>query len=107
VRRRFVPADLPTRTTCREWVGAFRAASARYLPALVRQLATWPRRSAAIEAALTDLGTAAAPATQLIAAVPHLLSWLAQVGHPLADGGRRWLARLWEWGNGAKLGRLV
>jgi hypothetical protein len=107
VRRRFAPSDLPTRTTCREWVGAFHAASARYLPALVRQLATWARRSVTVEVALADLGTASAPAAQVIAAVPHLLSWLAEVGHPRADGGRRWLARLWEWGNGAKLGRLV
>jgi hypothetical protein len=88
----FVPSDLPTRTTCREWVAAFRQASRSYLAVLVHQLATWPRRSVTLEVVLGDLGTLPTPAVQLIAAVPHLLNWLAT---------------LWQWGNGAKLGRLV
>lgn len=109
VRRRFAPSDLPTRTTGREWVGAFRAASARYLPVLFRQLATWSRRSGALEVALADLRTGPddrralpaidQPAAQLIRAVPHLRSWLADVGRTM-PAGRGWLAALWEWGAG-------
>jgi uncharacterized protein DUF6431 len=107
IRRRFLPSDLPTTTTCREWVDAFARASTAYLPALLRQLATWVRRSVTLEVALADLGTASSAAAQLIAAVPHLLGWLSDAGHLIAAGSRRWLATLWQWGNGRKLGRVV
>jgi len=105
--QRFTPSDLPTRTTCREWVAAFRQASPSYLAGLVRQLATWPRRSVMLEVALGDVGPLPTLAAQLIAAVPHLLSWLDDHAQTVAEGSRRWLATLWQWGNGAKLGRLV
>jgi hypothetical protein len=91
VHDRFAPADLPSQTTCREWVAAFTQASASYLSPLLRHLATWAARS-------TGAG-------QLIAAVPHLLGGLAAAGLPIADGSRRWLAALWQWGHGRELGR--
>lgn len=107
VQRRFFPADLPTRTTCREWVGAFVRASGRYRAHLLRSLATWPARSGPVEVALTDLAGASGPPAQLIAAVPHLLSWLGDAGVQTTEASRSWLATLWQWGSGAKLGRLV
>jgi len=104
---RFLPADLPTRTTCREWVGAFAHASTHYRPALLRQLAQWPRLASALEVTLADLGSQPDPPTQLVAAVPHLLVGLREAGVPIAQGSERWLGTLWQWGNGRKLGRLV
>lgn len=107
IGRRFLPADLPTRTTVREWVAAFAHASTRYLPAVLRHLATWSPRSGAIEVALADIGEQSGPSAQLITAVAHLLGELRDVGVTVAAGSRRWLATLWQWGNSAKLGRLV
>jgi hypothetical protein len=107
IARRFAPADLPSRTTCREWVDAFGRASVRYLPHLIEQLARWPLRSSALEVTLADLTRFATRPAQLIAAVPHLIGWLGEVGVPVAANDRSWLATLQGWGNGAKLGRLV
>jgi hypothetical protein len=107
IGQRFAPSDLPTRTTCREWVAAFRQASPAYLAALLRHLATWPRRSVTLELALADVGTVPSPAAQLIAAVPHFLSWLDDHARTVVEGSRRWLGTLWQWGHGARLGRLV
>ena len=107
IGQRFLPADLPTRTTCREWVGAFAHASTRYLPALLQHLANWAPRSSAIEVTLADLGEHPEPPSQLITAVPHLLDALREAGVRIAQGSERWLATLWQWGNGRKLGRLV
>lgn len=107
IRERFAPSDLPTRTTCREWVGAFQQASRSYLSALLRQLATWARHSVTLEVALADIARVPTAAAQLIAAVPHLLGWLGDHAQMVAEGSRRWLTTLWQWGNGGKLGRLV
>jgi hypothetical protein len=107
VQRCFCPADLPTRTTCREWVGAFARASERYGAHLFRALATWPARSSSVDVAVSDLAGVAGPSAQLIAAVPHLLSWLGDVGVQVVGGGQRWLATLWQWGSITQLGRLV
>jgi len=107
IAARFAPADLPTRTTCREWVGAFTDASAGYLPALLRQLAQGPGRASAIEVALADLAAHADPPAQLVAAVPHLLVALRAAGVTVAGGSGRWLGTLWQWGSGRKLGGLV
>lgn len=107
IERRLTPADLPTRTTCREWVAAFRRASARYLPHLLQQLATWTVRSVSLEGVVAELATVPSGPAQLIAAVPHLVAWLAEVGVRVMEGRRGWLATLGQWGNGAKLGRLV
>jgi uncharacterized protein DUF6431 len=107
VRAHFQPAEVPTLTTCREWVDAFRAASARYLPALLRHLARWAPRSRAMEVALADLARHPSPPSQLVAAVPHLLVALHEAGVPVAKGSDRWLATLWQWGNGRKLGGVV
>ncbi len=107
IGRRFAPADVPTRTTCREWVAAFRHASRRYLPHLLQQLATWTVGSVALEVAVADLARVRRGPEQLIAAVPHLVAWLGDVGVPVRGGSRSWLATLGQWGNGAKLGRLV
>jgi hypothetical protein len=107
IARRLEPADLPSRTTCREWVDGFGRASARYLPHLVEQLARWSVRSSALEVIIADLARFATRSAQLIVAVPHLVAWLGDVGVPVAADGRSWLATLGQWGNGAKLGRLV
>lgn len=107
ITRRFAPADLPGRTTCREWVDAFGRASARYLSRLIEQLARWSVRSSTLEGVIADLGREATRPAQLIAAVPHLVAWLAEVGGAVAARGSDWLAALASWGNGAKLGRLV
>lgn len=107
IGRRFWPADLPTRTTCREWVDAFAGASARYLSTLLCHLATWSRHSSAIEVALADLGERPDVSAQLVAAVPHLLAELREAGVGIVEGSRRWLATLWQWGQERKLGRLV
>ncbi len=107
IARRFAPADLPSRTTCREWVDAFGRASTRYLPHLIEQLARWSARSSALEVILADLARFATRPARLIAAVPHLVAWLGDVGVPVAADGRWWLVTLGQWGNGAKLGRVV
>jgi hypothetical protein len=107
IARQFEPADLPSRTTCREWVAAFGRASARYVRHLVEQLAQWAVRSSELEVTIADLARFATRSAQLIAAVPHLIAWLGEVGVPVARGGANWLATLQGWGNGVKLGRLV
>ena len=107
VRAHFQPADLPTLTTCREWVGAFRDASARYLPRLLRALAHDPLNAPSLELALADLATLPDAPARLVGAVPHLLAWLKRWGRGVPDGSRRWLATLGQWGSGMKLGRLV
>ncbi len=107
VARRFEPADLPSRTSCREWVDAFGRASARYLPRLLEQLARWSVRSSTLEGVIADLARFATRSAQLIVAVPHLVGWLAEMGWPVAGGGSHWLATLASWGSGAKLGRVV
>lgn len=107
VRAHFQPAEVPTLTTCREWVTAFRAASTHYLPALFRHLARWASGSSTMEIALADLAEHPDPPSQLVAAVPHLLVGLREAGITVARGSERWLGTLWQWGNGRKLGRLV
>lgn len=107
IGERFLPAEVPTRTTCREWVGVFAHASSRYRPALLQDLAQWSSHSSAIEATLADLGEYPDPPAQLIAAVPHLLVALREAGITVAGGSGRWLATLWQWGSGRKLGRVV
>jgi hypothetical protein len=104
---RFAPADLPTRTTCREWVAAFTEASRSYLPAFVRQLARWPVGAIPLEVVLADLATVPPGPAQLIAAVPHLVAWLGDHGVAVGSGRRGWLAAVWQWGNGATFGRLI
>ena len=107
IGQRFLPADLPTRTTCREWAGAFAHASTRYLSAVLQHLAHWASRSSAIEVTLADLGAQRDPPAQLVAAVPHLLAALREARISVAKGSGRWLATLWQWGNGRQLGRVV
>ena len=107
IGQRFLPADLPTRTTCREWAGAFAHASTRYLPAVLQHLARWASHSSALEVTLADLGGQPDPPSQLVAAVPHLLGGLREVGVSIIKGSGRWLATLWQWGNSRKLGRVV
>lgn len=107
IGQRFLPADLPTRTTCREWAGAFAHASTRYLSAVLQHLAHWASRSSAVEVTLADLGARHDPPAQLVAAVPHLLVGLREAGISVARGSERWLATLWQWGNGRKLGRVA
>jgi hypothetical protein len=104
---RFAPAEVPTRTTWREWVDAFTQTSTRYLPALVRQLASWSVGALPVDLLVDDLAKVPPGPTQLIAAVPHLLTWLSQQEITVRWGTRTWLATLWRWGNGGKLGRVV
>jgi Domain of unknown function (DUF6431) len=104
IRQRFLPSDLPTRTTCREWVKTFAQSSAAYLQHLVRQLAHWQVAPGKLEVAIEELARAS---QQLVAAVPHLVAFLRDSGVEVAEGAARWLATLWQWGHSQKLGRLV
>jgi hypothetical protein len=107
IRYRFLPFDLPTRTTCREWVKAFAQRSATYLPYLVRQLAHWQLTPGKLEVAVEELARLAEAARQLVVAVAHLVAFLRDYGVEVASGTSRWLATLWQWGHSQKLGRLV
>lgn len=102
-----LPSELPTRTTCREWVKAFSAASPHYLSHLLRQLALWQLAPGKLELVLAEVGAAPTKPQQLVRAVPHLVAWLHEQGWRLVEGSQRWLSTLWQWGSGAKLGRLV
>jgi hypothetical protein len=106
-RARFHPAEVPTLTTCREWVDVFRSASSPYLARLLQVLASDPLHAPSPELLLADLAALPPGPAQLVGAVPHLLSWLQGIGRGAPDGNRRWLATLWQWGSGLKLGRLV
>jgi hypothetical protein len=101
------PADLPTLTTCREWTAAFGKASQPYLERFTKQLASWELSPGKLELAVADIAAAPKGPHQLLAAFPHLFAWLS--GHGLADpqDDHRWLAKLWQWGDSMKLGRLV
>lgn len=107
IGQHFNPSDLPTQTTCREWVWAFATASERYLGHLLPQLARWQWAPGKLELALADMVAAPSRPQRLVAAVPHLVAWLHERGVGVGEGLRRWLALLWQWGNGARLGRLV
>ncbi len=107
IRRRFRPADLPTQTTCREWVGAFAQHSGGYLQQLLRQLAHWQLAPGKLEVAVEELASVAKGPEQLVAVVPHLLAFLHDHAVEVAPGANRWLATLWQWGHSQKLARLV
>jgi hypothetical protein len=107
IRQRFLPSDLPTLTTCREWVTAFARHGEAYLQQLVQQLARWQLSPGKLEVAVEELAEAARAPQQLVAAVPHLVAFLHDSGVELAAGASRWLATLWQWGHSQKLGRLV
>ncbi len=107
IRQRFLPSDLPTRTTCREWVGAFARNSEAYLHALVQQLARWQLVPGKLEVVMEELAGAARASQQLVAAVPHLVAFLRDHGVEVTSGLSRWLATLWHWGHSQKLGRIV
>ena len=106
IRQRFLPSDVPTPTTCREWTGSFVRASSSYLGQLMRQLATWQLAPGKLELVVDDVAGSAKTAQQLLAAVPHLLAWLQGRGLKAGDGSN-WLVTLTRWGQAAKLGRLV
>jgi hypothetical protein len=128
IRQRFIPSDLPTFTTCRQWVQAFRAASASYVGHLLRQLAHWPWEPGKLELAIADMAAVTTTPQQLLAAVPHLVVWLVERGlHRVENkeansprwrgtsprlcetqrASEGWLSILCRWGNVARLGRLV
>ncbi len=107
IRRRFLPGDLPTPTTCREWVGAFAQRSDAYLQHLVRQLARWQLAPGKLEVAIEELASGYKAPQRLVAAVPHLVAFLRDNGVEVVSGATRWLATLWQWGHSQELGRLV
>lgn len=107
VCRRVAPGEVPTQTTCREWVRAFRQRSPGYLHHLLRHLAQWHLRPGTLEVAVTAMAAEATPPQQLVAAVPHLVAFLHDQGIALAEGAGRWLATLTQWGHARRLGRLV
>ena len=107
IRCCFQPSDLPTRTTCREWVKAFAQHSDLYLQHLVRQLARWQVAPGKLEVVVEELAKLAKTPGQLMAAVPHLLAFLQENGVEVASSASRWLATLWRWGHSQRLGRLV
>lgn len=106
IRQRFLPSDVPTGTTCREWTASFVRSSPSYLQHLVRQLATWQLAPGRLELAVDDVAGSANTTQQLLIALPHLLSWLRERGLKAGDGSN-WLVTLSRWGQGAKLRRLV
>lgn len=107
IGRRFWPSDLPTPTTCREWVGAFAKRSQPYVERLLGQLARWQLAPGKLEVAVEELASVAKAPQQLVAAVPHLVAFLRDSGVSVTDGSTRWLSTLWQWGHASKIGRLV
>ncbi len=107
IRQRFRPSELPTQTTCREWVAAFAQHSDAYLQQLLRQLARWQLAPGKLEVAVEELAGASKAPRQLVAAVPHLVAFLRDNGVEVAEGASRWLAMIWQWGHSQKLGRLI
>ncbi len=107
IRQRFLPSDLPTQTTCREWVSAFSQRSEAYLQHLVEQLARWQLAPGKLEVAVEELASGSNLPQRLVAAVPHLVAFLRDNGVEVASGAIRWLATLWQWGHSQKPGRLV
>lgn len=107
VCQRFLPFDVPTMSTCREWTAAFSKASSKYLPQLLQQLSRWQLAPGKLELLLAEISAFSSQARQLVAAVPHLVVWLRESGPDLPDGSAKWLRTLWQWGHGVKLGRLV
>lgn len=107
VRQSFLPYDLPSVSTCREWTATFSQASDSYLSQLLKQLADWQLAPGKLELALADLSTLPTAPKQLLTAVPHLVAWLRHSGFDLPQGTKSWLQTLWQWGHGVKLGRLV
>jgi len=104
---RFAPSDVPTRTTCQEWVVAFAEHSSAYLQRLVQQLGQWQLAPGKIEVAIKEIADAGKASWQLVVAVPHLVAFLRDNGVEIASGTARWLATLWQWGYSQGLGRLV
>jgi hypothetical protein len=107
IRQRFHPNDLPSQTTCREWVAAFGRRSPLYLAHLQRQLASWQLAPGRIEMALDDIAAQPSVPCQLLAAVPHLAAWLKERGIGPVNEPTKWLPTLVRWGYGASIGRLV
>ena len=107
IRRRFQPAEVPTATTCREWVRSFTEHSPAYLQPLLRQLAQWQLQPGKLEVAVAEVATGETVAEQLVAAVPHLVAFLHDHGVAVVTGVGRWLPTLWQWGHAGRLGRLV
>jgi hypothetical protein len=107
IRQRFRPSDLPTQTTCREWVAAFGQQSEPFLQHLLRQLARWQLAPGKLEVAVEDLAKQSNVPQQLVAAVPHLVAFLRDHQRDHASSATGWLSTLWQWGHSQKLGRLV
>jgi len=107
IRRRFWPWDVPTPTTCREWVTAFADRSQAYFERLLRQLARWQLAPGKLEVAVDELAGFPATPQRLMAAVPHLVVFLRDNGVGVVEGTARWLSTLWQWGHAVRLGRLV
>jgi len=130
IRQQFLPSELPVPSTCREWIAAFSRASVSYLSHMLKQLADWqlapgklelaiadisalritPKQLLApgkLELAIADISALRITPKQLLAAVPHLVAWLRDSGLELPPRTNSWLGTLWQWGHGARLGRLV
>lgn len=107
IRQGFLPSDLPTQTTCREWVAAFCQHADTYLQQLLRQLAHWQLAPGKLEVAVAELASVSQAPRQLVAAVPHLVAFLRDSGVAVTSGASRWLATLWQWGHSQNLARLV
>lgn len=105
--QRFLPSEVPALSSCREWTAGFAVASGVYLKTLLHQLATWQLASGKLELAFADISAFSSAPRQLLSAVPHLVAWLSDNGLKITESGTRWLSTLWQWGHGAKLGRLV
>lgn len=107
IRRHFEPSDVPTSTTCRQWVATFTGHSHRYLDHFLRQLSHWHLAPGKIELALEELAKQPSVPQQLLAAVPHLVAFLHDSDINIGTGATRWLSTLSQWGQALRIGRLV
>ncbi len=107
IQRRLGPADLPAFSTLRAWVGAYARESRPYLQRLLQQLARWQLGPGKLEVTVEELAKYPETPRQLIAAVPHLVAFLAESGLHIAEATTHWLSKLWQWGSSQRLGRLV
>lgn len=110
IRRHFEPSDVPTSTTCREWVATFTRHSHSYLDHFLQQVSRWHLAPGKIKLTVEELAKQSSVPQQLVAAVPHLVAFLHDNGvniGTIGTGNIRWLPTLSQWGQALDIGRLV
>ena len=107
LQKQFSSAGLPVFSTLRAWARTYARESRPFLQRLLQQLARWQLGLGKLEVAVEELARYIGAPRQLIAAVPHLVAFLAESGLHIAEATTPWLSKLWQWGHSQKLGRLV